>query len=107
VAIDGPHLPLGILEHHFFALLLLWIHLLFALPLTGRRAFLEWLLLLLAKLLCELLDLLALSYAVACGVVHWALHATIITIGCLMGALVTLWASAPTNRYSSSSGGAG
>jgi hypothetical protein len=62
--VDGLHLPLGILECHFF-ILLFRIHLLLALPLEGRRAFLAWLLLSLVELFCELLDLLALTRTVA------------------------------------------
>jgi hypothetical protein len=33
VAVNGLHLPLGVLEHHFFIFVLLMIHLLSALPL--------------------------------------------------------------------------
>jgi hypothetical protein len=51
VTIDGLHLPLGILEHHLLILVLLDVHLLFALPLAGRHAFLARLLLLLMSFL--------------------------------------------------------
>jgi hypothetical protein len=70
VAIDGLHLPLGILECHLFVLLLLRFHLLFALSLTGRRAFLARLLLLFTELFYGLLDLPVLTHATVHGVVH-------------------------------------
>jgi hypothetical protein len=47
---------------------------------------------------------LALSGAVAHGVVHRAMGTTVITAGCLAGELVTPWASTPTRRCSSRSG---
>jgi hypothetical protein len=62
------------------------------------------LLLLLAELVHELLDLLALSCPVARGVVHWASCATVIAARCLMGALVASSAMAPTSYCSCSSG---
>jgi hypothetical protein len=64
-AIDGLKVPLGLLELHILILLLLGIHLLFALQLVRRRSFLAQLLLLLTELLRELPDFLALSHAVA------------------------------------------
>jgi hypothetical protein len=39
VVVDGIQCPLGILELHLLVLVLLQIHLLFALPLVGRRTF--------------------------------------------------------------------
>jgi hypothetical protein len=105
VAIDGLHLPLGILEHHLFILLLLRIHLLFALLMAGRCTFLAWLLLLFVEVFHELLDLSVLTHAVAHRVMNQALGATVVTAGCLMRALVTSWASAPTHRHNCSYGG--
>jgi hypothetical protein len=61
VAVAAPQCPLGILELHLLILVLLQIHLLFALPLTGRCAILAWLLLFLTELFRELLELSALS----------------------------------------------
>jgi hypothetical protein len=60
MTVDGLHLPLGVPKCHVLILVSFGVHLLFALPLTGRRAFLARLLLLLTKLFCELLDLLTL-----------------------------------------------
>jgi hypothetical protein len=51
VVVDGLQRPLGILEVHLIILVLLWIHLLFALLLRGRRTILAQLLLFLMKLL--------------------------------------------------------
>jgi hypothetical protein len=55
---DMEHLQrlLGIVELHLHILLLLMVHLLFALPMVGRRTFLTQLLLLLVELFHELLD---------------------------------------------------
>jgi hypothetical protein len=105
LAIDNLHLPLGILECHLLILLLLRVDLLFALPLVGRRAFLAQLLLLLTELFHELLDLPALTCAVACGVMHRASSTVVVTIGHLTRALVSSWASAPTYRHNCSCGG--
>jgi hypothetical protein len=105
VAIDGLHLPLGILEHHLFILLLLRIHLLFALLMAGRCTFLARLLLLFVEVFHELLDLSVLTHVVAHRVMNQALGATVVTAGCLMRALVTSWASAPTHHHSCSCGG--
>jgi hypothetical protein len=77
VAIHSLQCPLGVLELRL--LVLLWIHLLFALPLAERHTFLVWLLLLFAELLCEFLDLLALPYDVARGVVHWVSCAIVVS----------------------------
>jgi hypothetical protein len=98
VAVDGFHLHLGILECHFFVPLFFKIHLLFALPLAGRHAFLMRLLLSFMKLFRELLDFLALTHAVACRVMHRASDATVVPAGRLIGAFVASWASAPTCR---------
>jgi hypothetical protein len=105
VTVDGLHLPLGILECHLLILVLLGVHLLFALPLAGRCAFLAWLLLLLTELIRELLDLPALTHTMARGVMYQASCATIIAAARLMGKLVTLWASVSTSRYSSRGSG--
>jgi uncharacterized membrane protein len=96
VVVDGLHLPLGVLECHFYIPLLFWIHLLLALLLAGRRAFFAQLLLFLAKLLRELLDLPTLTHAMAHRVMHRASGTTVINAECLTGALVTSWASAPS-----------
>jgi hypothetical protein len=72
VAVDGLHLPLGVLECHFFIPLLFRIYLLFALPLAKRHAFSVRLLLSLAELLHELLDLSILTSVVARRVMHQA-----------------------------------
>jgi hypothetical protein len=109
VIVDGLHFPLSVLEHHLLILVLLGVHLLFALPLAGRRAFLARLLLLLVELFHKLLDFLAITHTVACGVMYRASCATVIAARHLMGVLVASWASASTGRSSSScgSGGAG
>jgi hypothetical protein len=65
--------------------------------LAGRRVVITLLLSVLAVLFHEFLDFPALLSDVARRVVHWATHASVITTGCLMGALVTL---APTYRGS-------
>jgi hypothetical protein len=70
VAIDGLQCSLGILELHLCVFLLLWVHLLLALPLVGSRTILALLLHLFAELFREPLDLLALRRAMACAVVH-------------------------------------
>jgi hypothetical protein len=58
VVIEGFQCPLGILVIHLVILVMLWIHLLFALPLMRRHIVLVWLLLLLlTDLLHKLLDL--------------------------------------------------
>jgi hypothetical protein len=105
VAIDYLHLPLGVLECHLFILLLLRIHLSFALPLAGWHAFLALLLLLFVELFHKLPDLPGLTHVVARGVVHQASCTSVIATRCLMGALVTSWASGPTSCCSSSCGG--
>jgi hypothetical protein len=107
VAVDVLHLPLGFLECHLLSLVLLGSHLLFSLPLARRRAFLVRLLLLLAELFHELLDLLALTRTVAHGVLYRASGTAVIAVGCLIGALVTSWASASTCHCSSSYGSGG
>jgi hypothetical protein len=57
VAIDGLQCPLGIIKLHLYVFLLLWVHLLLALPLAGRRAILALLLHIFVELFHELLDL--------------------------------------------------
>jgi hypothetical protein len=81
------------------------VHLLFALPLAGRCAFLPQLLLSLTELLCELLDLPALTHVVARRVMHRAMGTAVIAARRLMGALVASWASVPTYRHSCGCGG--
>jgi hypothetical protein len=105
VAIDGFQCPLGILELHLCVLLLLWVHLLLALPLGERHAILVLLLHLFTELFHELLDLPALRRAMERGVVHGALRAAVITIGRLTGTLVAFRpATTPTRLYSYGSG---
>jgi hypothetical protein len=65
VAVDGFQCSLGVLELHLLIFLLLGAHLLFALPLAERCAFLARLLLLFAELFHELLDLPTLTHVVA------------------------------------------
>jgi hypothetical protein len=102
VAIDGPKCPLGILELHLLLLVALKGNLLPAFPLPVRHAIVAWLLLLLlAELLRELLDLPALLRVVAPGVVYRALQTTLITTGVLPRPLVAMWAMSPTSRSSS------
>jgi hypothetical protein len=74
---------------------------------VGWHTFLAWLLLLFTKLFYELLDVLALTRAVARGVVYRTLCSTVIIGRHLIGALVTSWASASTSRSSSSCGSGG
>jgi hypothetical protein len=104
VAIPGLQHPLGVLELHVLMFLLLGVHLLFALPLEGRRVLLAWLLLLFMKQFHKLLDLLALTHVVVHGVVHRGSGATVIAVGRLMRVLVASWASAPTRRRTYSYG---
>jgi hypothetical protein len=105
MAINCLEVPFGFLEPHSIPLVLFRVCLMFALPLAGRRAIAALLLPLLAVLFHELLDLLALLGAVACGVVHWTTHPSIIATGCLTGALVASGTSAPTHCGSSNCGG--
>jgi hypothetical protein len=105
VAKDGLHLPLGVLEFYLFVFLFLRIHLLFALPLVGRHAFLAWLLLFFMELFHELLDHPALTCTMAHGVMHRASGATVVAARRMMGALVPSWDFAPTCRHSCSCGG--
>jgi hypothetical protein len=105
VAVNGLHLPLGILECHLFVLRPFRIHLLLALPLAGRCAFLAWLLLFLTELFRGLLDLPALTHVVARRLMYGASSATIVAVGHLTGVLVASWVSAPTCLYSYSCGG--
>jgi hypothetical protein len=108
VAIDGLQCPSGILELHLYVFLLLRVHFLFALPLAGRGAVLVLLLHLVTELFHELLDLSVFRRGVACGVVHRALHATVITIRQLTGVFVASWPpTAPTRHYSSDGGRSG
>jgi hypothetical protein len=98
VAVDDLDRPLGILELHLLLITLVG-HLLIAFSLAGRHAVVaQLLLLLLAELLHELLDLSALLGTVAPGVVHRTLQMTLVTVGGLSQLLVTAWATAPTSR---------
>jgi hypothetical protein len=105
VVVDELQVPLGLLELHLLILFHLEIHLLFALPLAGRRTILAQLLLLLVELLCELLDFPALFHVVARGVMHRTTRATVVVARCLTGAFVTLWTSTPDRRSSCCGGG--
>jgi hypothetical protein len=64
------------------------------------------LLLLFVKLFCKLLDLPTLTRVVAHEVMHRVSGTTVIAAECLMRALVTSWASAPTRHHSYSCGSA-
>jgi hypothetical protein len=66
---------------------------------------LAWLLLFFAEWFSKLLYLLALAHAVVCRVLHQASGAADVTAGCLSGALLTLWASAPTCHHNCGCGG--
>jgi hypothetical protein len=105
VAIEGLHLPLRLLECHLLILLLLWIHLLFVYLLGRRRAFMAPLLLLFVELFRELLDLLALTHAVARRVMHRASTTIVIAVEHLTGVLVASWTAAPTRYCSRNCGG--
>jgi hypothetical protein len=105
VVIDDLERPLGVLELHLLLLVALGGNLLLALPLPRRRAITtRLLLLLLAELLHELLDLPALLRALAPRVVYRAPWAALLTTGGLPRPLVASWATAPTSHYSSSGG---
>jgi hypothetical protein len=97
VAEDGLQHPLGVLELHL--LVLLRIHLLFAIPLAGRCALLARLLLLLTELFHELLDFPSLSDTVTHGVMHQAPHAAVIATRHLTGALVISRFMVPTCHH--------
>jgi hypothetical protein len=89
---DGLQCPLGILELHLFVSILLWIQLLFAIPLAGWHTILTLLLVLrLTELFHKLPNLLALLGAVAPRVMHRASRATIATTKRLTGVLVPVW----------------
>jgi hypothetical protein len=73
MTVAGLQVPFGFLEPQSVILVLLGVHLKFALPLVGRCVIFRLLLLqLLAVLFRKLLDFSALSGAVAHGVVHQA-----------------------------------
>jgi hypothetical protein len=105
MAVYGLEVPFGFLEPHFVLLVLFRVCLLFALPLTGRRAVAMPLLQLLAVLFCEHLDFPALLGAMVHGVVRWITCPFIIPVGRLTGALVASGTSAPTHRGSSNCDG--
>jgi hypothetical protein len=105
MVVYGLEVPFGLLESQSILLILLGVFLLFSLPLAGRRTVIALLLQLLAALFREFLDFLALLSIVALRVVNWATRTSVIVVRCLMGALVTLRASAPTHRGSTSYGG--
>jgi hypothetical protein len=58
-----------------------------------------------AELFHKLLDLPALTHAVARGVMHWASGASTVATGSLTVVLVSSWASAPTHHDNCSCGG--
>jgi hypothetical protein len=105
MAINVLGVPFGFLEHHSVLLVLFRVCILFALPLAGRHPIAALLFQLVVVLFRELLDLPTLLDVVACGVVHWTTHPSVITIGRLMGALVTSGTLAPTRRGSSNCSG--
>jgi hypothetical protein len=103
VAVEDLDHPLGVLELHLLLLVALVGNLLLAFPLAGRHAVVaRLLLLLLAELLHELLDLPALLDVVVPRVVHRVPWTALIAVGGLSWSLVATWAAAPTNRSSSS-----
>jgi hypothetical protein len=105
VAIDDLNFPLGILELHLILLVTLVGNLLLAFPLVGRCAVTAWLLLLLlAELLHELLDLPAHLNVVAPRVVHPAVWPALIAVAGLPWSLVTAWVVAPISRCINNSG---
>jgi hypothetical protein len=101
MAIYGLQVPFGLPEPQSVILVLLRVHLLFALPLAGRCAIITLLLQLLMVLLHEFLHFPALLDDVTCRVVLWAARASVVAARHLMGVLVTLGTSAPTHRGSS------
>jgi hypothetical protein len=106
VAIDDHDRPLGVLELHLLHLVALVGNMMLAFLLVGRCAVVaRLLLLLLAELLYELLDLLALLEAVAPGVVHRAPGTALVATGGLLRPLVAAWAMTPTNHCSNSGSG--
>jgi hypothetical protein len=105
VAVDSLERPLGIMELHILLLVALRGDLLLALSLLERRAItVRLLLLLLAELLHELLDLLTVLHAVAPRVVYQAPRTIVVIAEGLPRPLVTTWAMAPTSHFSSYSG---
>jgi hypothetical protein len=105
VAVDSLQHPLGVLVLHLLFLVFLRVHLLFALPLVGRRVIMARLLrLLLTDLLHELFDFLACLGAMALGVMHRASHTAVVVVERMTGVLVTTCVMAPTYCFSHSSG---
>jgi hypothetical protein len=103
VAVDSLECPLGILELHLLFLVALGGNLLLAFPLAGRRVITaRLLLLLLAELLREHLDLPALLHTVAPRVGYRAPWTALVAVRGLPQPLVTSWAMTPTNCYNSS-----
>jgi hypothetical protein len=90
MAVYDLEVRFGLLEPHSILLVLIRVFLLFALPLVGRCVVVALLLQLLVVLFCEFLDFPALLSVVAHRVVHWATRSSVIAIGCLTEALVTL-----------------
>jgi hypothetical protein len=104
VAVDDLDRPLGILELYLLVIALIG-NLVLAFLLVGRRVITaRLLLLLLAELLCELLDLPALLSVVAPGVVHHAPWPTLVAAGGLARSLLATWVVAPTSRCSNNRG---
>jgi hypothetical protein len=106
VVVDGLQRSLGILELHLFVLVLLKIHLLFTLPLAGRRAILAQLLLLIMELFCKLLDFPALSNAMVPRFMHRALCAIVVAAGHLTRVLVISRATTPLAAVAAAAVGA-
>jgi hypothetical protein len=94
MTVYGLQVHFGLLEPQSIVLVLHGVHLLFALPLVGRRAVIALLLQVLTVLLREFLDFPALLNVVVRRVVYLATRASVIATGCLMGALITLRTSA-------------
>jgi hypothetical protein len=105
MVIYGLEVLFGFIKPHSVLLVLFKVCLLFSLPLVVRHAIAALLLQLFVVLFRELLDFPALLGIVVHGVVHWRTHPSVIAVGCLTGALVTLGTSGPTHRGSSNYGG--
>jgi hypothetical protein len=81
VVVDSLERPLGVLEFHLLLLVAFGGNLLLTFPLSGRRAIVAWLLLLLlTELLCKLLDLPPFLRVVAPGVVYRAPQTTLVVV---------------------------
>jgi hypothetical protein len=93
--VDDPDRSLGVLELHLLVVTLVG-NLLLAIPLVGRRSITaRLLLLLLAKLFHELLDLSALLGAVVPRVVHRAPRPILVAVRGLAQSLIAAWVVVP------------